>query len=69
MSDEQCGNCRFWLTRFNGCYQGTCRRHAPVLDIGQVRCDSREPRSRWPETMREWWCGDYQAGKPKFENE
>lgn len=52
MSEESCGNCRFWLVEDGR--TGECRRNPPtVLD------DNEE--FQFPEMSRGDWCGEWRA--------
>ena len=52
MSEENCGNCRFWLGEDGR--TGECRRNPPtVLD------DNEE--FQFPEMSRGDWCGEWRA--------
>ena len=72
MSDERCGNCKYWHHRYGvddeSHVPGVCRRHAPVIrEFGrqfewvdwQSEASARPPV--WPGIRYNDWCGDYEV--------
>jgi hypothetical protein len=55
VNDERCGNCKFWNDLKKG--SGECRKWAPEFHPQQTMKDMF---GRFPETMEEEWCGEYQ---------
>ena len=53
---KACEACAYWNTMDGK--KGECRRHAPQTIAFEVDDDVRV-ESRFPETSKEDWCGDF----------
>ena len=53
MSDEACGNCRFFDPWFRDAEGGRCRRHPPQQIV--------DDHYSWPEVYAVNWCGEWEA--------
>ena len=55
MTDENCGNCRFWQEFLKGPVvpRGQCRRYPPARGT--------RGWTAWPEVEADDWCGEHVA--------
>lgn len=67
MSEQNCGNCRFWKEDSKDSYEGVCRRYPPTAHFYQYVGDGCEDvyYSAFAETAADQWCGEWQPEKPK----
>lgn len=63
MSDENCGNCKYFQKHGNPeSVGGICRRNPPLLVINRGGDDIR-----WPDTINGYWCGEFSPIEKKPE--
>ncbi len=62
MSEEHCGNCKFWSTTSETTAAGICRRYPPTYQTStreEWGSTIESDYSAWPEVERYDWCGEY----------
>ena len=71
MTDEQCGNCKFWdegSGQFRSPRVGKCRRNPPTI-VGAYPSLSPSTMTRYPESNENAWCGEWQRAQKRAEQE
>lgn len=72
MKNENCKNCKFWISYKGTGFDGYCRRYAPQViasvsggGAATVIGISTDAKTVWPETSYDDWCGEYQPEPEK----
>lgn len=62
MTEQNCGNCRFWDTVSSGHHQiqSVCRRHPPGVVEHHREYFGNHGNAIWPSVSRSDWCGEHQ---------
>lgn len=68
---DECGNCQFWARRTDEAREmggGYCLRFPPIFETDS---DDRSNalNDGWPYTHQQSWCGEYQAGRNRWNPE
>lgn len=69
MSEETCGDCRYWKRRDETDDElslGFCRRYPPTLcpEAEERPVQGKNPHGYWPLTFQSDWCGEFQKKPP-----
>lgn len=58
MTEQRCGNCRFWDGQSRIYANGECLKNPPVIYFDDSE-DGLQHRGYFPETFESEWCGEW----------
>lgn len=62
MSDQQCGNCKFFRRHLNNIAEGYCKRYPPMVIIAPIQTKQGlqpAPVSVTANMKQDDWCGEF----------
>jgi hypothetical protein len=64
VTNDRCGNCRYWVLP-GGESGGECRRFPPAMLVWpETEATVAYAERSWPETAEDDWCGEHSPVRP-----